>query len=194
MGNVCILLPKEEKIFKGFALKIDDLWLPFGLSDVTEEHYLYIVLQHKQLHGIWLGYFSLFGDGNHMPVCVLPLLLGCCFLHLSTCLLECSQGDLLFYPLISHLSAAVLVRKSRYVPVGGFNNRISHAALAYFFQSQRQLVEWEASWGTTGENKPGWHIQRQGRVPGQPLLGIKCCLLRPEGLFFREIQCWTGLI
>lgn len=52
MGTICVWLPKEEKFLKGFILKTDDVWLPFGFFDVTKEHYLYIVLQHKQHPGI----------------------------------------------------------------------------------------------------------------------------------------------
>lgn len=69
--------------------------------DVSKEHYLYIVLQHKQLHGIWLGYFSLFSDGKpHACLCpaLITWLLFPTFKNLSV--FECSQRDLQFYPIV----------------------------------------------------------------------------------------------
>lgn len=55
-----------------------------------------------------MGYFSLTSLGDHMPVCVLPVLLDCYFLDylirgsivLNQIVLECSQIDDWFYPMV----------------------------------------------------------------------------------------------
>lgn len=67
-------------------------------------------------------------------------------------------GSTLWFP----FEPAVLVHKSRYVPVHSFNGQISHTALAYFFPSRRQLVEWEALWWTIGETS--WDGISKARV------------------------------
>lgn len=173
---------KKKNSLRGFILKTGDLWLPFGFFDVTKELYLYIVLQHKQLHGIWLGYFSLFSDENHMPVFVLALLLACCSLHPRTCLYLRTEGSSVL-PYSSHLNTAVLVHKSRYVTSTWLQwSDFTQSSCLLFLKSKAAggmgsilLDHWREQAGVS--------YPKLDRIPGQPLLCIKHHLLRPEGLF-----------
>lgn len=132
-----VLLPKEEKFLRGFILNMDDLWQPFGFSGVARRHFLYIILQHKQIHGIFQPYQSWRPHACLCPARITWLLLP---RSKNQIVLECSQIDDWFYPVVPSWTQQYQfispVCSSTWVEVVSFHMQL----LPAYFPSQKQLV------------------------------------------------------
>lgn len=106
--------------------------------------------------------------------------------------LECSQRDLQFHPI-----APLWMQQC------WFTSPVMYQYTASMVRFHTQLLPTfcQVKGNCWNREHPGGPLERMSWggiskarwVSWAPLLGIKRQLLRPEGPFFREAQCWTGL-
>lgn len=155
IGNIFVFTTKRGKN----SLRVSSWkWVIFdSLLDflVPLRNIVYIILQHKQSHGIFQPFKSW-----RPRTCVCPALATwLLFPRVCFCVWVQWEGCLVLAFVVPIWTSVgpiwmqqcwfpSLVRTSTWVQVVGFQ----HAALAHFFPSQRHPTEWEWFWWPTGEN------------------------------------------